>query len=113
MGAEQRRYERAPAHAKAVFVSTMTPGYLRDLSATGCQVAFMAPVPVKEGQTVVIQIVPVHDPASAPFHIRLDVRWVRNDPLWYMMGGKTTGVTAQDGECLVRLLDYYVNAPGS
>ncbi len=112
MSAEQRRYERAPAHAKAVFVSTMTPGYLRDLSASGCQVAFMAPVPAQEGQTVTIQVVPVHDSSLAPFHITLDVKWVRNDPLWYVMGGKTSGVTPQDGECLARLVDYYINAPG-
>ncbi|HTP57414.1 MAG TPA: PilZ domain-containing protein [Spirochaetia bacterium] len=111
MSAEQRRHERATAHAKAVFVSTTTPGYLRDVSASGCQVAFMAPVPAREGQTVTVQVVPVHDPAIAPFHIQLDVRWVRNDPLWYLLGGRTRGVTPQDGESLARVVEYYRSAP--
>jgi hypothetical protein len=110
MGAEQRRHERATAQAKAVFVDTITSGYLRDLSTSGCQVAFMTPVPAKEGQIVTIQIVPVHDPAAAPFHIQLEVRWLRNDPLWFLMGGKTQGVTALDSEALGKLVDYYLGA---
>jgi hypothetical protein len=111
MSAEQRGHERATTHARAVFVSTMTPGYLRDLSATGCQAAFMTPVSAQEGQTVTVQVIPVHDPSIPPFHILLDVKWVRNEPLWYMMGGKTRGVTPQDNESLARLVEYYVGAP--
>jgi len=111
MSAEQRRDERATTHAKAVFPGSQTPGYLRDLSASGCQVAFMDPVPVKEGQTVTVQIIPVHEPTIEPFQILLDVRWARNDPLWHLMGGKVRGVTAQDAASLEKLVRYYVSAP--
>jgi hypothetical protein len=111
MSAELRRQERATTHAKAVFVDTMTSGYLRDLSASGCQVAFMAPVPAQEGLTVTIQVIPIHDPAQAPFQLLLDVRWVRNDPLWYLMGGKIRGVTPQDTASLKKLIAYYIEAP--
>jgi hypothetical protein len=110
MSAEQRRHERATTHAKAVFVDTMTPGYLRDLSTSGCQVAFVTPVPAREGQTVVVQVIPVHDPAIAPFHIQMEVRWLRNDPLWFLMGGKTRGATPLDGESLGKLVEYYISA---
>ena len=110
MSAEQRRHERAAAQAKAIFVDTKTPGYLRDLSTSGCQIAFMTPVPVKEGQTVTIQIVPNHDPEAAPFHMQLEVRWLRNDPLWFLIGGKTRGVTPLDSESFKKLVDYYVGA---
>jgi hypothetical protein len=111
MSAEQRSHERSTAHAKAVFVDTMTPGYLRDLSSSGCQVAFMAPVPAQEGLSVKIQVIPVHDPAQTPFQLLLDVRWIRNDPLWYLMGGKIRGATSEDTASLEKLIAYYVEAP--
>ncbi len=112
MGAEQRTQGRASAHAKTVFVDTMTPGYLRDVSSSGCQIAFMEPVPAREGLTVKIQIIPVHNPAQTPFQLLLEVRWVRKDPLWYLLGGKIRGVTPQDTASLEKLVSYYVGAPG-
>ena len=111
MSPEQRHDERATTHARAVLPGTQTPGYLRDLSASGCKVVFMDPVPVKEGQTVTVQIIPVDEPTIGPFQILLDVRWMRNDPLWHMMGGKIRGVSEQDTASLKSLVRCYVSAP--
>lgn len=39
-----------------------------------------------------------------------DVRWVRNDPLWRLMGEKVRGVTEKDTASLEKLVRYYVSA---
>ena len=110
MNAEHRRAERAAGYDKAILLDTMTPGYLRDLSATGAQVAFLRPVSVSEGQTVVIRVIPVHDGTIASFRLSFEVRWVRSDPVWFVMGGQIRCSTGQDAASLNKLVEYYEDA---
>jgi PilZ domain len=110
MGPEKRRQGRAAGYAKAVFVDTLTPGYLRDLSASGAQVAVMGGVSAQAGQTVTIEVIPVHDPAFAPFQLSFRVHWVKSGPVWLALGGQVRGVTPQDEESLGKLVEYYAGA---
>jgi hypothetical protein len=41
VGSKLRKNPRVSGYAKALLVGQMTPGYIRDLSRSGCQVAFM------------------------------------------------------------------------
>ena len=110
MGSEQRRNTRVAGYAKAVFTASMTPGYVRDISADGCQVAFMQPLPISSGDDITIRVIAVHDPAVAPFVLTLHVRWVRDDPPSFLVGGETTPPTEADARSLDALVTYYAGA---
>ncbi len=111
MEPEHRHRERTTGYAKAIFVDTMMPGYLRDLSASGAQVSFMRPVSAQEGETVTIRIVPVHDDTISPFLVSLEVHWAKSDPVWFTMGGEIRPFSPQDVAPLGRLVEYFVGEP--
>ena len=105
MGAELRRDPRVSGYAKAVMLPTMTPGYIRDLSRHGCQVAFMQEVAAAAGELVSVRVIAEHDPGIPPFQISLRVRWVKPDGIWYTLGGQIeeTGASA----AFEKMVDYY------
>ncbi len=111
MGSEQRRQRRVSGYAKALVVGSLTPGYVRDLSRSGCQVAFMQPVKVAVGDTLPLRVIAEHDPSLEPFEMTLRVRWIRPDPLWQSMGGQIEwpeGATA--AAAFEKLVEYYAGA---
>lgn len=110
MGSEQRKNPRVAGYAKAVFTQSMTPGYIRDISAEGCQVAFMQPLPLTSGDEVTIRVIAVHDPSVAPFALTLRVRWVKNDQPWFLVGGETRAPTDADARSMEALVMYYAGA---
>lgn len=108
MGTEQRKNRRVLGYAKALHVPTRTPGYIRDLSSTGCQVAFMQPLPVHSGDTLDIMVMAEHDPTIAAFAVRLTARWVKADAIWFSVGGETTGPeSGTDRDSFAALVSYY------
>ena len=86
MGTEQRKYPRVPSYAKALLVEGQVPGYVRDLSVSGCQVAFMQPVKTSPGDLITIQVIAEHDPSIPPFRVLLRVRRIIDDPPWHSIG---------------------------
>jgi len=95
-------------YAKAVFMGTMTPGYIRDMSRTGCNIAFILPVPVAMGDLIEIKVIAAHDPTLLPFQLYLRVRWVKGDPLWFSLGGEIETVSNHEGgDFFERLVAYY------
>ena len=64
------------------------PGYVRDLSRTGCQVAFMQPVPAAVGDLLTLRVIAEHDPTIQPFLITLRVRWLKQDQIWFAVGAQ-------------------------
>ena len=111
MQAEHRHGERAAGFDKVILLDSMTPGYIRDLSDEGAQVAFLRPVPVSSGQTVAMRVIPVHDETRAPFEVSFEVHWVGSDSVWFVMGGHTAGATLRDAALLRRLVRYYEGVP--
>jgi hypothetical protein len=112
MDIEQRKHQRVLGYAKAVHAATGTPGYIRDLSSTGCQVAFMQPLPVGRGDSVDIEIIAEHDPAIAPFAVRLTARWHKSDGIWFCIGGEvTTPAAGQERDSFAKLVSYYEQGP--
>jgi hypothetical protein len=96
------------AYAKAVHEGTHTPGYIRDLSAAGCFIAFAQPLAVETDGELVVRVIAEHDPSLPPFALRLTVRWARSDGLWFCVGGEVGG--GEDGTGspeFARLLAYY------
>ena len=113
MGNEQRRDPRVSSYAKAFLIEPPVPGYIRDLSRTGCQVAFMQPIPAAVGDILGIRVIAEHDPTIQPFVIRLRVRWLRQDPIWFALGAQIEPL--EDPAVLAtftRLVAYYSGASG-
>ncbi len=108
MGTENRKSPRMAAYAKAVHPATATPGYIRDLSGTGCQVAFVQPLPVRAGELVEVLVIAEHDPSIPPFPLRLVARWSRADGIWFCVGGEIAEPDSSEaGGGFERLVAYY------
>ena len=108
MGEDKRKHPRIVGYAKAVVAGAMTPGYIRDLSRTGCQVSFMQPISAATGSLLKMDVIAEHDPTIAPFQLCIRVRWLKADPPWYSLGGEIETLSCRaDEECFERLVAYY------
>jgi hypothetical protein len=113
VGTEQRKDPRVPGYAKAVFVDRQIPGYIRDLSRSGCQVSFMQPIPAVVGDLITVQVIAEHDPTIAPFNVRLRVRRVVSDTLWHTLGTQIETIfDDKDAKAFEKLVTYYSMAGG-
>lgn len=111
MPADQRKHRRVPSYAKAVLLEHQVPGYIRDLSDGGCQVAFIQPVPAAVGDLIVVQVIAEHDPTIAPFRVQLRVRRLIDDPPWHSVGTEIEGhVDPREEEAFRALVRYYSGA---
>ncbi|HEY9593099.1 MAG TPA: PilZ domain-containing protein [Spirochaetia bacterium] len=108
MGSEQRKTPRVPSYAKAMLVDAQIPGYIRDLSSAGCQVAFMQAQNINVGDLIAVRVIAEHDPGIRPFVVHLRVRWVRQDVPWFTLGGMIEPMDdAEEREVFKRLVAYY------
>jgi hypothetical protein len=108
METDQRRHPRVPSYAKAVLADGHVPGYIRDLSLTGCQVSFMQPVAAEVGDLVTVQVIAEHDPSIPPFRVRLRVRRLIEDPPWHSLGAQIEGhVDPREERAFETLVRYY------
>jgi hypothetical protein len=111
MGTDLRKHPRVPGYAKAVLVDGQVHGYIRDLSVSGCQVAFIEPTAVSVGDLVTVQVIAVHDPSIQPFRIRLRVRRLIDDPPWHSLGAQIEShLDAQEQQAFESLVGYYSGA---
>jgi hypothetical protein len=113
METEQRKDPRVPGYAKAVFVERQIRGYIRDLSRSGCQVSFMQPIPAGVGDLITVQVIAEHDPLIAPFLVRLRVRHILQDPLWYSVGTEIETIfDPKEARAFEQLVTYYSTSVG-
>jgi hypothetical protein len=111
MNAEHRLQPRVSGYAKALLVGPNTPGYIRNLSRTGCQVAFVQTVEAATGDLIKVRVIAEHDPAIPQFQISLRVRRIKPDALWCVLGGEIEAVSGhQDKKVFEKLVDYYAGA---
>jgi hypothetical protein len=111
VGVEHRHQPRIASYAKALLVGPNTPGYIRNLSRTGCQVAFLQTVPAVAGDLLKIQVIDEHDPSVTQFQISLRVRRIKPDAIWCVLGGEIESVSGHEDEHVFeKLVDYYAEA---
>ncbi len=112
MGSEHRKDPRVSGYAKALLVGPTIPGYLRDLSRSGCQVAFMQPVPAAPGDVLRVRVIAEPGLSIPAFELSLRVRWLKPDSLWFAIGGEIEQVScAEDENVFERLVEYYAGPP--
>ena len=108
MGSELRKDPRVSGYAKALLLEPKTPGYIRDLSRHGCQVAFLQAVTAAAGDLITVRVMAEHDTTLPAFDIVLRVRWVRPDSIWFAIGGEIEKAPAAGSETVFeKLVDYY------
>jgi hypothetical protein len=108
VGSEKRKDLRVTSYAKAVLADVQILGYIRNLSSSGCQVAFIQPVPAAVGDVITVRVIAEHDPTIAPFQVRLQVRRVIDDPPWHSLGTQIEPIgNPKEAEAFERLVSYY------
>ena len=111
MEAEKRKDPRVPSYAKAVLLDGQVPGYIRDLSVSGCQVAFLQPLRAGVGDVLTVRVIAEHDPSILPFRIRLRVRRLIEDPPWHSVGAQIEApLDASEEQSFEKLVSYYSGA---
>ena len=106
--AEQRRSQRNKTYVKVLLGSSGAPGYIRDLSREGCQLAFMRNPAVKKGDLLDIEVLPSEEMAVGRFSMTVRIVWVREDPVYLMAGGLISSVRGEKAEQRIgQLYRYY------
>jgi hypothetical protein len=108
MQTESRRQERVKSYAKVLISPGMTPGYIRDVSVTGCQVSFLQPVAEGPGQCARLSVLPGEGVDGGTFTIEMTVRWARRDGPYFSVGGDVReSASPLDRVGFRRLVEYY------
>ena len=110
MSDEHRSLRRVHTYAKAFLVEEKMPGYVRNLSRSGCQIALLKRIPLKRGDNLMVQVIPGDEIGIPPFMIALQVAWIQPDPFYYLIGGKTTTPSAEENRnrtSLNELCEYW------
>lgn len=109
MGVEQRRHERTHGYAKVVFRREAVPGYIRDLSESGCKVDFLRPIAVTRGDLIELEVIPEQEMGIAPFKLCIKIQWASAGPVFFSLGGRREPTLNMETEGLFqRLADYYI-----
>jgi len=108
MGKEQRKSPRNKTYAKVLLEGSSTPGYLRDLSPDGCQLALIRPLSVQKGDSLTVSVLPAEEMGIPRFSVTVEIMWTRSDPVYFFVGAIIAPVTDKESEeRLEELFKYY------
>lgn len=108
MGTEQRKSSRNKTYAKVLLQDSSTPGYLRDLSRDGCQLALVRPLSVQKGDSLTFSVLPAEEMGIPRFLLTVEIVWARNDPVYFLLGGVIESLNdTESEERLRKLFKYY------
>lgn len=82
----RRIQERNKVFAKALLISTQTPGLIHDMNIGGLRVDWITPPKVKSGQKVKIQIIPIEELGLSSIEATVQVRWRRMTGIYESTG---------------------------
>jgi hypothetical protein len=108
MSNELRREVRHKTHAKVVVKGHEVPGYLRDLSRTGCRLSLTRPLELKREEALTVTVLANPDLGLHQSSFFLLVLWTQADPVFFNVGGQIRPLPGQENEQgLQRLFEYY------
>ncbi len=98
--------------AKVVLVKDNSPGYLRDISKSGCYIALLKPAVVEKQDILELIIIPGDEIGIQYFKLNLEVLWIRTESLYFCLGGKVSALPGPENkERLEQLIRYYAIIP--
>lgn len=108
---DKRRAPREKCYAKALFVDDEAPGYVRDISTAGVRVDRLGRPNTSPGQWRTIRVLPEEETGIPPFSLRMQVRWVRREGLFYAIGASVhSPEDAAAAAAYHALLDLYADS---
>jgi hypothetical protein len=104
---EKRREKRFISYAKVILIGKDSLGYLRDINSLGCQIDFIEPPALQTGDQIEIQIMPNEELSLPNIRLSLNVKWMRQDTVYYSIGGSLSQVPDEYREAYQKLLSYF------
>jgi hypothetical protein len=105
---DKRRSPRQKTYAKILVEGSQEPGYLRDLSREGCQLALLAAPPAGLNELMRVKVLPNPQSGVPAFDMTVEVRWTRPSPPYFLLGGSSNAVGGTEAQqALAELLRYY------
>jgi hypothetical protein len=105
---DKRGNPRSRTYAKVQIEGAGTLGYLRDLSRGGCRLSLLGPIDAAVGGGLSVRVLPAPESGVPPFILAMEVRWAKESPPYFLVGGTTRAVGGEEAEsALERLLSYY------
>ena len=84
------RLPRRGTYARVLLGDGENPGYLRDLSPTGCRLSFVEHVDRGAGQSMEVEVIPDSSSGVEPFAVKLVIKWVRQEHVYCSVGAAVT-----------------------
>ena len=105
---KSQRSEREACYAKALILETNLPGYVRDISQTGCRIDLINRVDWNPGDNIKAAIIPDPSLAIGSFRGTFEIRWVKKRDLYYVVGAQIISVKDEASrDNYKKLLQYY------
>lgn len=105
---DENRSIREKCYAKVVFHDGNIPGYVRDISESGCRIDILEKTPWDRGELKKFSLFPEHMLHIGPIHGTLEIRWTRSEKFFLLMGTKIKSVKDETSKKNYNLLlDYY------
>ena len=99
---------RSASYARVFLTEQGIVGHLRDLSAEGCRMSFLAPGPdLQAGREIDVVIVPVEGLGVARIATNFLPRWIRSDGPAVQTGGILTRIPREFRDAYRQLLAYF------
>ena len=103
------RSERENCYAKVIFKESNTPGYVRDISSTGCRFDLLESVSWDIGEKKKVVIIPEEEVGFSPIHGTVEIRWIKKKDIYWSIGSLLISVKDEDSKKNYRLLLNYFN----
>ncbi len=104
---EHRKEKRFVSYAKVILVGKESLGYLRDLNSLGCQIDFIEPPSIETGDQIQIRIIPNEELNLPNIQLVLTIRWMKQDEIYYSIGGALSEAPNEHSEAYQELLTYF------
>jgi hypothetical protein len=106
----KRDKTRSVSYARVFLTEQGVVGHLRDLSAEGCRLSFLAPGPSLEtGREIDVVIVPVEGLGIPRIPTNFVPRWIRTDGPSLQTGGILSTIPREFRDAYERLRAYFSN----
>ena len=107
----KRDRTRSVSYAEVFLTEQGVVGHLRDLSAKGCRLSFLAPGPKLEaGREIDVVIVPVEGLGVPRIPTNFVPRWIETDGPSVQTGGILSTIPREFRDAYERLLTYFSNS---
>ena len=105
---EKERTIRETCYAKILFLEENIPGYVKDISATGCRIDIPSAVRWEAGQRKSIIIIPEEPLPIEPIKGVVEIRWIKQVDMFFKCGMHVISVNDEASkENYAKLLAYY------